>query len=49
MSVHDGIPKGPVPGMVGNLKWRYLRLDQQANTAVGGRRRRQRHDDRYHA
>ena len=36
------------PRIGGNRRWRYLRLDLKAKTAVGSRRRRQRHDDGYH-
>jgi hypothetical protein len=36
------------PRIGGNRRWRYLRLELKAKTAVGSRRRRQRHDDRYH-
>ena len=39
---------GAVPGLVGNRRWRYLRLDLKAKTAVRGRRRRHRHDEGYH-
>src|SRR6185437_5353753 len=36
------------PRIGGNRRWRYLRLELKAKTAVGSRRRRQRHDEGYH-